>query len=195
MSIVIVTVNGQDWEVTTFTGSYDDNISKFELFADNGGLGAMPWWSNQIAAIAFMAAVGAGPGMFLENSAFLEKPDGVLLNYTVGLESLSEYSSGPFFGLLKERAGSPGQTVNFVALLAAPSMLFPSGLVEREAFGEAPTDASYALAQAVALGPTSHTPVPTSLHLGFSAAFGFSRKLRKRVKFSTAASASNLPLA
>lgn len=108
---------------------------------------------------------------------------------------MSEYSSGPFFGVLKERAGSPGQTVNFVALLSAPSMLFPSRLVEREAFGEAPTDTSYVWAQAVALGPTSHPPVPTSLHLGFSAAFGFSRKLRKRVKFSTAASASNLPLA
>lgn len=80
MAIVIVTVNGQDWGVTTFTGSCNDNISKFELFADNGGVGAMPWWSNQIAAIAFMAAVGAGLGVFPGNSAFPEEPDGVLLN-------------------------------------------------------------------------------------------------------------------
>lgn len=44
----------------------------------------MPWWSNQIAAIAFMTAVGDGLGVFPENSAFPEKPDGVPLNYTVG---------------------------------------------------------------------------------------------------------------
>jgi hypothetical protein len=160
VAIVIVTVNGQDWEVTTFTRTYNDNISKFGLLADNGGVGAMPWRSNQIATIAFMAAVGAGLGMFPESSAFPEKLDRVLLNYWVGPESLSEYSSGPFFGLPKERAGTLGPTVNFVALLSAPSTLFPSGLVEREAFGEAPTDASYVWAQAVALGPTSHPPGP-----------------------------------
>ncbi len=43
---------------------------------------------------------------------------------------------------------------------------------------------------------TAPLPAPGPLPaLGAAAAFGFSRKLRKRVKFATAASASNLPLA
>ena len=37
---VIVTVGGQDWDVTTFTGAYNDNTAKFQTAA-NGGV--MPW--------------------------------------------------------------------------------------------------------------------------------------------------------
>jgi hypothetical protein len=39
----VVTVNSVQYDVTTFTGTYNDNISKFETAA-NGGV--MPWWGG-----------------------------------------------------------------------------------------------------------------------------------------------------
>jgi hypothetical protein len=39
----VVTVGGVQYDVTTFTGSYNANISKFETAA-NGGV--MPWWGG-----------------------------------------------------------------------------------------------------------------------------------------------------
>lgn len=58
---LIVNVNGQNYEVSTFTGSYNDNISKFDSAA-NGGV--MPWYGSQTDADAFASAVGANLGMF-----------------------------------------------------------------------------------------------------------------------------------
>jgi hypothetical protein len=57
---LIVNVGGQDYEVSTFAGWYDDNISKFETAA-NGGV--MPWWGSQTNAEAFMLVVGTNLGM------------------------------------------------------------------------------------------------------------------------------------
>ncbi len=51
----VVTVGGVQYDVTTFTGSYTDNISKFRTPA-NGGL--MPWWGSLATANLFAAAVG-----------------------------------------------------------------------------------------------------------------------------------------
>ena len=39
----VVNVGGVQYDVTTFTGTYNDNISKFETAA-NGGV--MPWWGG-----------------------------------------------------------------------------------------------------------------------------------------------------
>jgi hypothetical protein len=49
----VVTVGGVQYDVTTFTGSYDANTSKFETAA-NGGV--MPWWGT--SAVSFATAVG-----------------------------------------------------------------------------------------------------------------------------------------
>ena len=51
----VVTVGGVQYDVTTFTGTYADNISKFRTPA-NGG--AMPWWGSEPTADLFAAAVG-----------------------------------------------------------------------------------------------------------------------------------------
>jgi len=61
---VVVNVGGQDWDVTTFTGSFIDNISKFQTPA-NGGV--MPWWTTgpegtSAIAVQFAAAVGTALG-------------------------------------------------------------------------------------------------------------------------------------
>ncbi len=57
---LVVNVGGQDYDVTTFVGSYNDNISKFETAA-NGG--EMPWWASSTNATAFASAVGTGLGL------------------------------------------------------------------------------------------------------------------------------------
>ena len=55
----MVTVGGVQYDVTTFTGSYSANTSKFALPA-NGGV--MPWWGSFSIADQFAGAVGAAPG-------------------------------------------------------------------------------------------------------------------------------------
>jgi hypothetical protein len=51
---VIVTVEGQQYDVTTFSGSYDNNASLFNT-ASAGG--AMPWWNDWGLANQFVLAV------------------------------------------------------------------------------------------------------------------------------------------
>ena len=50
----VVNVNGQNWDLTTFTGPNDSNVSKFATPA-NGG--AMPWWGQAALAGQFANAV------------------------------------------------------------------------------------------------------------------------------------------
>ncbi len=52
---VLVTVGGVQYDVTTFTGSYNANTSKFAL-PTNGGV--MPWYGSQSRALEFADAVG-----------------------------------------------------------------------------------------------------------------------------------------
>jgi hypothetical protein len=51
----VVTVGGVQYDVTTFTGSYDGDPSQFATAA-NGGV--MPWWGDSSKALAFATAVG-----------------------------------------------------------------------------------------------------------------------------------------
>ena len=53
-ALVVTTYSGLDYEVTTFTGSYNDNVSKFNT-PTNGGL--MPWWGNEDLASQFTGLV------------------------------------------------------------------------------------------------------------------------------------------
>ncbi|MFZ9753040.1 MAG: hypothetical protein ACO3B3_05745 [Cyanobium sp.] len=54
-----MTVEGVQYDVTTFTGSYTANTSKFETAANNG---VMPWWGNFPLAMQFATAVGTNLG-------------------------------------------------------------------------------------------------------------------------------------
>ena len=51
---ISVNVNDIDYDVTTFTGTYNDNISKFETTANGGD---MPWWGSESLATDFASAV------------------------------------------------------------------------------------------------------------------------------------------
>jgi hypothetical protein len=56
---VVVTVNGQDWDVTTFTGSYDTDTSKFALPSLGG---VMPWRGSSDLTNSFASAVSTSLG-------------------------------------------------------------------------------------------------------------------------------------
>ncbi len=164
---LVVTVNGQQWNVTTFTGSYDANISKFNTPA-NGGV--MPWWtgnSNQSPASDFAQAVQFDLGTFSSNPPF----------------GTSFQPGGPYFAstVLVNGIGSGSDSIE-VAWYAArtgqsPIVQFSQTTLSRT------LSVTYAQASLV--------PVPGPLPLfGAAAAFGFSRKLRKRINDSKAVGSS-----
>ncbi|MEA5414695.1 hypothetical protein [Synechococcus sp. BA-132 BA5] len=138
--------------MTTFTGSYNGNTSKF---AQPPAPGVMPWWGNSSLANQFAAAVGNGFGI-VNSTAF-----------------------GPFF------AYSVSGGV-FVEVFVVPAGFVQSG----SSFSPASTSV---WAQATPVSPADSVPGPLPL-FGAAAAFGFSRKLRKRIKGSSNAVSSTYSL-
>jgi hypothetical protein len=149
----VVTVGGVQYDVTTFTGSYNDNKSKFALPA-NGGV--MPWWGNGTLASQFATQVGS----------FFGYPNGPL-----GFDCTT--FCGPIFGYAGDLGGFPN---NF----GTGSIRLPSGTVVQQPVQ--PQTASFTWAQLAP--PPALTPGPLPL-FGAAAAFGFSRKLRKRIQESS----------
>ena len=150
----VVTVGGVQYDVTTFTGSYSANTSKFAL---PPAPGVMPWWGSQSLASQFALAVAGGLG-FPNNAPTV----------------------GPFFGFVND-----GEAV--IAQAFSPS-LGGSGLTG--------AGAGYGVTRTWAQATLYTAPAPGPLPLfGAAAAFGFSRKLRKRIKLAPGALGSALPLA
>ena len=149
---LVFNVGGQDYDVTTFTGSYNDNVSKFATSA-NGGV--MPWfgWPLETGNLArsFAVAVGNSFGA---------------MNLTDYPNSLGGYGVGPFFAY----------SVDSIHARA-----YPESSLTAFVLGNFQV---HTYAQATLIGPTGGTasvPGPLPI-LGLAAAFGFSRKLRKRIK-------------
>ncbi|MCX5953224.1 MAG: hypothetical protein NTZ40_06980 [Cyanobacteria bacterium] len=153
----VVNVGGMQYDVTTFTGTYDANTSKFATPA-NGGL--MPWWTgdgNKTLASVFATQVGLFFG--LPNSGLAVSP------------------SGPAFGY---RQFSQTQSIQ----VDGSNNPIDQGVNNSQ---------NFTFAQATLY---TATPAPAPLPLfGAAAAFGFSRKLRKRIKLSPGALGSALPQA
>jgi hypothetical protein len=85
---IAVNINGQQWDVTTFTGSYNENMGKFES-PSNGGV--MPWWGEDPEVISdFVAAVGNQLG----------QPN-------VSTNPLNPNPVGPFFAIRVSDGGRP----------------------------------------------------------------------------------------
>ena len=152
----VVNVGGQNYDVTTFTGTYNGNISKFATAA-NGGV--MPWWQNASLAQTFAQQVFDSLGT-PNNFAF----NGVQQQF------------GPLFGYLKT-----GTLENYRYQASINSVVLFN--VQQSNF-----TVSRVWAQASLVPPP---PVPGPLPaLGAVAAFGFSRKLRKRIKINKGSSAT-----
>ena len=168
---LVVTVNGQQWDVTTFTDSIA-NASKFQTSA-NGGM--MPWYTGN------------------RNDWALAEQFAIAVNTQLGSQAIDSYALGPAFAFsycatgtvctnnindFGDEGTARSRAINFFDSLAVElktnDMEFPN-LVFAQAtlFNGAPN------------------PVPGPLPIfGAAAAFGFSRKLRKRIKANTNAVSS-----
>ena len=82
----VVNVGDQDYAVTTFTGSYNANTSKFATAA-NGGV--MPWWGDEALVNEFAIKVG-----------FMGYPTGEPFN--------GDRSAGPLFAFFERGWASYG---------------------------------------------------------------------------------------
>ena len=147
---LVVTVDNQQWDVTTFEGTYNKNDT---LLQDQ------EWWGNQDTAEKFASAVGNG----------LNFPN-LSLGTVVGV--------GPYFAFNESQVNLIFFRVNVVNASA-----------EIEFFGTSTTSPSFRVSRstnltwATATRATATRAVPGPLPiLGVAAAFGFSRKLRKRIK-------------
>jgi hypothetical protein len=154
-----VTVNGLQYDVTTFLGTYDSNISKF---AQPPAPGVMPWWvvvtddTDLLDPVAaeFAAEVGGGLGT--------QQDGGV---------------AGPLFGYFAYPCAKTGICVGGAfAVVDGPN----AGTI-----GLTPIPGNISLVWA-SVDPALAVPVPGAIPLfGAAAAYGFSRKLRKRIKASS----------
>jgi hypothetical protein len=149
----VVTVGGVQYDVTTFTGTYNDNIGKFRTPA-NGGV--MPWWSNESLANAFSTALAGSLGF--------PNPAG----------------RAPHFAWVCSDSACPD--------LFWKAYNGTSIITDQNGANQTRTYATATL--------YTSAPAPGPLPLfGAAAAFGFSRKLRKRIKLAPAALGSSRPQA
>ena len=163
----VVTVGGLQYDVTTFTGSYTDNASKFSTPPVPG---VMPWWNNSNLAIDFARALGSLAGY----------PNG---------------GNSPYFALQATSGEYCFEDVGFSMCFPFSDVFvkftnnFPG--VSDNTFSQ---DSSFVYAQATLYNaPVPAVPGPLPA-LGAAAAFGFSRQPRKRIKRSTSAVSSSFSL-
>ena len=111
----VVTVNSLQYDVTTFNGTYNANVSKFETAA-NGG--EMPWWGELggSTAVSFATAVGSQLGC---------------PNPNIGAFGASS-CAGPFFGY--NNLDINGNRVSFVKFepgfgISGSQVFFPDSAV------------------------------------------------------------------
>jgi hypothetical protein len=160
-----VTVGGLQYDVTTFTGNYNGNSSKFQTPA-NGG--KMPWWGSGETTWTFMQAVGANEGDFYGSLGISPIGNTILFAYEVTDTPqviAKEYSDGP----------SGSSAVNYSDTLYGSNTIY---WAQAAAYTPPPVDA----------------PGPLPL-FGAGAAFGFGRRLRKRIQGARQPLASSQPRA
>jgi hypothetical protein len=165
---LVVNVRGQLWNVSTFTGSYESNAGSF--------FSGFPWTNNSTLANEFAQAVGQDLG--LPNEVFCSPPGGPCTSDEgTTFNNPTPFRSGPLFAHTNGDVGDGGVYVDYVFSIAyiddageyysawLPDVLTTYG------------DSSVIWARA--------TPVPGPLPIfGVAAAFGASRRLRKRLNAS-----------
>ena len=150
----VVSVDNVDYDVTTFTGFYDANASKFQTPA-NGG--EMPWWGNITLAKQFATAVGTNLGL-----------------PTFGTQ-------GPFFAISSttytdDETGSSSISFMYASFDSTSSPPVGIGFASNSSW-------TWASVVQPTLNTRSTSDVPAPLPIfGVAAAWGSSRQLRKRIK-------------
>jgi hypothetical protein len=156
-----VNIGGLDYDVTTFTGSYNDNASKFATAANAG---VMPWWGNSSLATEFSNAVGYS----------LLAPNSIT---TLSTGSPTNTNVGPYFAY--------NSIVNHISFLPSGTAATYHPNLSTNIFS-VDVGTSVTWAQVTQVTPTNISAVPGPVPaIGAFAAFGFSRKLRKRIKLSS----------
>jgi hypothetical protein len=199
----VVTVGGQDWDVTTFTFAPSSYIANRAYF--DAKISSQTWYGNQATALSFTNAiynpiawnalwpVGSRPARGIFNAS-------LQLPYDITSEGWYTFNQNPSSVLVGCNNGNPSDCLD-------PGIPGITGVgnplqTQNEIFDCTPSvgcrfnggpsnstpDATYTFVEAT---PFQATPVPGPLPiLGAAAAFGFSRKLRKRIKINNGSSAT-----
>ena len=209
---IVVSVRGFDYDVTTFTGSFPDNPAKFQTEANGGN---MPWWNHRSLTLEFTAAVGASLGVVIPNC---RNPAGcgpifaldyssqgfnmmwqgngwVLRDYIVNpWDTTSDSGRYPYsYDSYSQRLPDSVYATAYDfqdSIVIGPSLVFGSGPWAQAAL-IGPTGGGSSGGGSTS-GGTASVPGPLPI-LGVAAAFGFSRKLRKRIKLHRGTSAVPTP--
>jgi hypothetical protein len=119
----VVTVGGVNYDVTTFTGSYDDNASKFATAA-NGGV--MPWYGSASLAQTFASAVTNQLGLF--NQQGISR--GPFFSYTSivvsGTDRLQNYRWNPSNQTVEPNPSPGGTAYNVTFTYATATQVAPA---------------------------------------------------------------------
>ena len=184
---LVVTVNGQRWNVTTFTGLYANNVSKF-----NNSL--MPWWGAQgQVATDFAVAVKLALGTPNDNSAYFDAsdPDNAPYDPTQFFTPFFARSSTTLLGTVGMQTASYGCTTNGgpISNCGINSYVINTIVGDTNYAIYSPPPGGSVWAQATPFNDNVTVPGPLPV-FGAAAAFGFSRTMRKRIKTSKAVGAS-----
>jgi hypothetical protein len=172
---VVVNVPGYgSWDVTTFTGSYNDNLDKFS----GQSPGMMPWLDNFGGVVDFATAVGGQLG-------FTNVANGQNLGPYFVSQCYGGYPICPMTGWhVLERLAWNGRAYNGPWSFGNHN---EDHFLSWDREGDGAAIRTWAVATPYTPPAAAPGPLPA---LGAAAAFGFSRKLRKRIKCSTNTSAS-----
>lgn len=121
---MVLNVNGTNYDVTTFTGSYNDNTTKFATAA-NGGV--MPWWGDTTLAGAFATAASAEQAQFGYPNNSATRGPYFAYQFPTGLGNVAwrtYTSSNPNFQL----TSTPSASVTYAQAVLAPPTPVPAPL-------------------------------------------------------------------
>ena len=155
-----VTWNGTNYDVTTFTGSRDNNAAKFNTSATGG---SMPWWGSAANAVSFLQATATDRTDLFTKLGISQTGNEILFGYgDTTMMSFPATEATTYYSF----AAPPGtSTIAVNSRETNASVIMPD------------TGSIYNWVQA-----TEVTAVPGPLPiLGIGAALGFSRKLKKRI--------------
>ena len=113
-----VTWNGTNYDVTTFTGSRDNNSAIFETSA-NGG--SMPWWGSESNANSFIQATASSEADLFTNLGVSPTGNVIMFgygNFMSGFSTTKQYadSLGSGFSVASNSVATygGGDTINWV---------------------------------------------------------------------------------
>jgi len=166
---VAVNVDGLNYDVTTFQGSYNQTTEKFAV-PTLGGQGTMPWWGDSILALKFSAAVGGSFGFVNPGGGTWPLPNHLQMD-----------DAGPYFGIRPEDYSCCGASLG-VILFAWERNSGGFGIPANNYMWQ-PSYNQYEWAQATLVNMPDPQQAPSPVPIfGAVAAFGTSRKLRTRIK-------------